>query len=163
MEVAEQVRALVEPNLSAHNVELVDVEHAPGLLRITIDRSGGVDLNAVTEISEDISSLLDNAEFIPEHYTLEVSSPGIERPLRNPEHFQRFVGSQVNVKTRVAYQTPTGKQRRFTGELKSANDTEVVVDDISIPYEDIERARLVVDWSEAFNDTDKPASVKGKS
>src|SRR5581483_9754520 len=96
---AERVRELVEPVLSTSDLELVDVEVLPGLVRLSIDKPGGVDLDAISAVSPAISAALDAGDPIPERYQLEISSPGVERPLRTPEHFRRFVGSEVSVRT----------------------------------------------------------------
>src|SRR5437588_11345070 len=98
--VTERVHALVEPLLAAHDVEVVDVEHLGATLRVTVDRPGGIDLDAISEATHVVSAALDRHDPVPGRYTLEVSSPGVERTLRTPDHFQRFVGTTVNVKTR---------------------------------------------------------------
>ena len=143
MSVIDRVRGLVEPLLAASGVELVDVEHGPGLLRITVDREGGIDLEAIALASEQISDLLDAHDPIPGgRYTLEVSSPGLERPLRTPAHYRRFVGTVINVKT----QAHVEGERRFSGELTEADDEGVVVAGRRLSYQDIERARTVFEW-----------------
>src|SRR5690242_15869315 len=100
MSTADRVRDLIEPLVTASGNELVDVEHGPGLLRVYVDREGGIDLDALTSLSEQLSDLLDLEDPIPGRYTLEVSSPGLERNLRTPAQYQRFVGSKVSVKTK---------------------------------------------------------------
>ena len=148
MSVVDRVRELVEPLVTANGLELVDVEHGPGLLRIFLDRvEGGIDLETITRYSEQISDLLDVHDPVPGRYTLEVSSPGLERPLKAPAQFQRFVGTVVNVKTRSHVEG----DRRFQGELTAADDETITV---SIPgaeprtlaYEDIEKAKTVFEW-----------------
>ena len=145
--VAGRVRDLVEPPLTADGFEVVDVEHSrasggSGQLRITVDRPGGIDLEAVSEATRRISGLLDDHDVVPGTYALEVSSPGIERPLRTPEHFQRFVGTRVAVRTRPG----TDGERRLEGELESADGDGVVVAGRRLAYGDIERARTVFVW-----------------
>src|SRR3990170_2393512 len=116
--VAERVHALVEPLVAASGIELVEVEHGPGLLKITLDKEGGIDLETITEASEKISDALDVHDPVPGRYTLEVTSPGVERPLRTPDHFRRFLGSTINVRTHPGVEG----ERRVQGELSDADD-----------------------------------------
>ena len=142
-EVTERVRVLVAPSLEDAGLELFDVELAGTVLRVIIDREGGVDLDAVSEATERVSAVLDhNENVIPGRYLLEVSSPGIERPLRLPGHFQRAVGSTVSVKLRAA----VDGERRVEGVLEAAGDDAVTVGGRTIPYDDIERARTRFVW-----------------
>ena len=140
--VHERVRQVVEPSLAAEGFELVDIERQGGVLRVTVDRPGGIDLEAVTTATHLVSELLDSHDLIEDRTTLEVSSPGIERPLRTPEHFRRFVGAEVAVKTRPG----TEGDRRVEGLLELADDAHVVVAGRSLAYDDIERARTVFVW-----------------
>ncbi len=149
---SERVRSVVEPHLSAHGFEVVDVERQGSILRVTVDRlvgpgdtvdrPGGIDLDAVTEASRLVNDLLDTHDLVGEKTTLEVSSPGIERPLRTPEHFRRFVGTEVAVKARPG----TEGDRRLTGVLDTADEDGVVVGGRRLAYADIERARTVFVW-----------------
>ena len=111
---------------------------SPGLLRVTIDRPGGVDLDLCERVSRELSPLR-------ERYALEVSSPGIERPLVKPEHFQRAVGSRVAVRTEHA----VDGRRQFRGTLTDARDDEIEIDldgeRAQLPYAAIRRANLVED------------------
>ena len=146
--VEASVRQLVEPLVTPHGVEVVDVEHGPGLLRISldfVDADRHIDLDTITTFSEQISDLLDtpaNEDLVPGRYTLEVSSPGLERPLKTPQQFQRFVGTPVNIKTRSHVEG----DRRFSGTLTEATDTHVTVDDRRLAYEDIEKAKTIFEW-----------------
>jgi len=145
MSAVDRVRELIEPLVVGAGLELVDIEHGPGLLRIYIDREGGIDLDTLSGQSEIISDLLDLNDPIPGRYTLEVSSPGLERPLRRPEEFRRFVGTVINVKTKPSVEG----ERRFSGELTEANDTHIVVAGRTLVYGDIDRARTVFEWGTA--------------
>ena len=111
---------------------------SPGLLRVTIDRPGGVDLDLCERVSRELSPLR-------ERYALEVSSPGIERPLVKPEHFRRAVGSRVAVRTEHA----VDGRRQFRGTLTDARDDEIEIDLVGeraqLPYAAIRRANLVED------------------
>ena len=96
---------MVQPVVEAAGLELVGLSFHPGrhgVLQITVDREGGVDLEAIAEVSERISRRLDLEGFEPGPYTLEVSSPGVERPLSRPEDFRRRVGEKVKVRTATA-------------------------------------------------------------
>jgi ribosome maturation factor RimP len=122
---------------SEPEVEVLLVEQTgAGRLRLFIDHPTGVDLALCERVTRDLGDLL-------EDYSLEVSSPGPQRPLVKPEHFRRFVGRRVKVRTRREHE---GK-RAFTGELVGASDDAVTVaaDDgiVSIPYADINRSNLV--------------------
>ena len=144
---AERVRELVEPVLASSNLELVDVEVGRGLVRLSLDRPGGIDLEAISAVSPAISAALDAADPMPEPYHLEVSSPGLERPLRTPEHFRRFIGSKISVRTLPGAEG----ERRVSGRLDAADDEGVTVEaDGAAPrrilYSEIERARTVFEW-----------------
>ena len=154
MDVTERVRDLVEPVLSAADLELVDVELKGTTLQVFVDREGGVDLEVVAEASEKVSSVLDEHDPVPGRYTLEVSSPGVERPLRTPAHFRRFVGTTVAVRTHPHVEG----ERRIEGVLAAADDDGVVVGERRLSYGDIERARTVFTWGPA----PKPGGPKGK-
>jgi ribosome maturation factor RimP len=138
----ERVREVVEPSLAAEGFELVDVERQGPVLRVTVDHPDGVDLEAVTTATRVVSDVLDSTDLIGDRTTLEVSSPGIERPLRTPEHFRRFVGTEVAVKTRPG----TEGDRRVDGVLETADEEGVVVAGRRLAYGDIERARTVFVW-----------------
>jgi ribosome maturation factor RimP len=119
------------------DVELVAVEQiAAERLRLTIDRPGGVDLGLCERVTKHLGDLLSE-------YSLEVSSPGPQRPLTKPDHFRRFLGRRARVRTRQ----PLEGHKSFTGELVGASDDEVTVAAdgglVSIPYTEINRSNLV--------------------
>ena len=145
MTVSDRVRDVVEAPLETSGLELVDVEHTGNLLRVSVDRPGGVDLDAISDASRRVSEALDRTDVVPGRYVLEVSSPGVERALRTPEHFRRFVGATVAVRTRPG----TDGDRRIEGELEAADDEVVVVAGRRLAYGDIERARTVFVWEAA--------------
>jgi ribosome maturation factor RimP len=138
----ERVRAVVGPPLSDKGFEVVDVERQGPVLRVTVDRPGGIDLEAVTEATRLVNDLLDRHDLVGDKTTLEVSSPGIERPLRTPEHFKRFVGTEVAVKAKPG----TEGDRRLAGVLEVADDEGVVVAGRRLAYDDIDKARTVFVW-----------------
>jgi ribosome maturation factor RimP len=157
MSAGERVRGLIEPLLSEQGLEVVDVEHSGATLRVTVDRAegGGIDLETVAKASEVVSAVLDRADPVPGRYTLEVSSPGIERALRTPAHFSRHVGSTVALKTRPG----TEGDRRVEGTLEAADDAGVIVAGRTLAYADIERAHTVFSWGgSAKRSTKKRAS-----
>src|SRR5207248_11775609 len=140
LSVTNRVHELVEPLLAAHDVEVVDVEQLGATLRVTVDRPGGIDLDGVSEATLVVSDALDRHDPIAGRYTLEVSSPGLERPLRTPAHFQRFVGSDVAVKTKPDVEG----ERRVEGTLESVDDKGFVVAGRRLSYDDVEKPRTVV-------------------
>jgi ribosome maturation factor RimP len=160
----------VEPVLAGLGVDLYDVEivgQGPTrILRVTIDREGGVDLDAITAATEALSPVLDHdpdaASTLRGSYTLEVTSPGLERALRTPEHFHRAVGAIVSVKTGVG---PDARRRR--GTLVTSDDAgfELVADDGTrerLSYEDVVQARTVFEWGPAPKSKGKRRASKQK-
>jgi ribosome maturation factor RimP len=147
----QEVKDLAEAVTRHRGLRLWDVEMAgrPGssVVRVFVDSDDGVDLDTVAEVAEEISRGLDLRDPIPGRYTLEVSSPGLERTLRQPEHFALSVGRQVVVKTteRIA-----GDSHRVEGVIAAADQGEVRLrngeDDVVIPYDAIKTARTVFEW-----------------
>ena len=138
---------LLEPTIERLGYELADLElkqgGRDGLLRVYIDKDGGVDIDDCEAVSRQVSAILDVEDPLPGHYTLEVSSPGLDRTLTKPAHFRRYTGQEVRVRLRF----PLDGRRNFRGALASADDEhiEVVVDgqSYSLPLATIETARLV--------------------
>jgi ribosome maturation factor RimP len=146
----EAVRAAIEPAVLALGCELYDVELAGGAgartLRVTVTRDGGVDLDAITSITQAVSPLVDAADAVPGSYLLEVSSPGVERTLRRVEHFRGALGEQVSVK----FHTGAGP-RRARGVLVDVDGERCVLEDErgsreAIPLRDVTQARTVFEW-----------------
>jgi len=145
--VTSRVRELVEAPLAAEGFEVVDVVFQGAQLCVTVDRPEALDIEAVSRATAVVSGLLDvphpdGTDVVPGAYTLEVSSPGIERPLRTPEHFRRFLGREVVGRTNPG----APGDRRFEGVLEAADDDGVVVAGRRLPYADIERARTRFVW-----------------
>lgn len=163
MTVVERVRELVEPLLAERDLEVVDVAIQGATLRVTVDRPGGVDLDAVSAATHLVSGALDRADPVPGRYVLEVSSPGVERPLRTPEHFRRFVGTPVAVKTRPSRPddplAADDSARRVEGVLEAADGDGIIVAGRRVAYDDIERARTVFAWGTAAT---QRKAVRGK-
>ena len=147
---AMDLQSMVEPVVTATGMELVDVtfrrEGGGKILRVTIDRDGGVDLEAISQVSKKISRRLDTEGFDPGPYSLEVTSPGLERPLRRLEDFAKRIGEKVRVKTIE----PVDGSRVHVGALISADDAAVVVategGERRLPHDEIASARTVFEW-----------------
>jgi ribosome maturation factor RimP len=148
------LEALVAPVVEAAGLALVDVEmRREGkrrVLRVTVDREGGLDLETIAQVSERVSRRLDVEGFDPGPYALEVSSPGVERPLRGPADFGRHVGQEVRVRT----SEPVGGAKVHRGRLIAAGEDAVTIatDDgeRTVAYAIVAAARTVVDWDEAL-------------
>jgi ribosome maturation factor RimP len=151
--VLERVRALVQPIVADLSLDLYDCEFAGGTLRVVIDTppgsTGGVDLEQLSLVTRLVSRELDHNDPVPGRYTLEVSSPGLERSLKRAEHFQREVGKVVSVRLHA----PLDGRRRLEGPLLSANDRHIVIHcdggDVEVALDQIERARTVFVWGPA--------------
>jgi ribosome maturation factor RimP len=142
-----ELSRLLEPGVRALGFELVDVElsgqghHA--VLRVYIDGPEGVTVDDCADVSRQLSGILDVEDPIPERYVLEVSSPGLDRPLARREDFERFVGEQVKVRTR----RPLDGQRNFKGRLVAVQPEHIVLEvdekKVSLGFDSIEKARLI--------------------
>jgi ribosome maturation factor RimP len=146
MTTADRLRELIEPIAAERGAVVFDLEFGAGKLEVTVDRSGGIDMEAIAAITRAISRQLDETDPIPGHYTLEVSSPGLERALRTPEHFAWAVGQKVSIKTVPDLEG----DRRQQGTIASADDHAVTIatgdGTRTISYDDIEKARTVFEW-----------------
>jgi ribosome maturation factor RimP len=149
--VSARIESAVAPLLAAEGYELWTTEFVgrAGILRLYIDREGGVGIDDCTSVSHLVSDYLDAegvSDTIEGAFTLEVSSPGLDRLLVRPEHFTRYVGATVKVSTRQ----PVDGQRRFQGALVEASEQAIIVEhdgaDHTITYDLIDKARLVPQW-----------------
>jgi ribosome maturation factor RimP len=151
-EIVNRVRELLLPILEEGGFELVDIEFVREpvgwVLRIYADRpEGGITISDCQWISERIGTLLDVEDLIPHSYNLEVSSPGLDRPLKTRRDFERHKGVVVKIKTHE----PMDNQRNFKGEVIATSERGVTVHDVSrnaeveIPYENIKSARVDID------------------
>jgi len=157
--VSDRVRDLVAPICTDLGLELYDVEHTGGKVRVTVERPGGVDLEALSIATRLISRELDERDPVPGRYQLEVSSPGLERSLRLPAHFQRAVGSTVSIRLHPG----AGEERRLAGTLTDADDEGITVQvegtgAVQVPYGDIERARTTFAWGGQPKPGKRPAA-----
>ncbi|MGA3354003.1 MAG: ribosome maturation factor RimP [Acidimicrobiales bacterium] len=162
MGTSEDVERIAAPVLNEAGLELIDVELRSGNIVVTVDREGGIDLDTLAAASRAISAAIDREDVGPSgRYELEVSSPGLERRLRRPEHFRHFVGHQVAIRTMPGAEG----ERRFEGEITAADGRGVVVSGTGLPeggrrlaYDDIERAHTVFDWRAALARTPSPTA-----
>jgi ribosome maturation factor RimP len=147
----ERLIALIEPVLVRLGYELVELEYAAGrsqaVVRVFIDHLGidqpaGITVDDCERVSREVAALLDVDDPIPTAYTLEVSSPGFDRLLRTPAHFERFVGLRVFVELKV----PRAGRKRYTGTLQAVNATRIELEvdkqKVEIPFDEIGKARL---------------------
>ena len=140
----ERVRSLVEPVLARHGAELVDLAVKRGrtqLVRVIADREGGIDLDTCAQVSNEVSRMLDADDPISGRYTLEVTSPGLDRPLRTPVDFRRALGRRVRIVL---------AQSQHEGTLEDVQDDRVRVTTdkgpVETPIAEIATAKIVLPW-----------------
>lgn len=142
---------MLEPGISSMGYELVGVEFQTGgkgggLLRIYIDSEQGITADDCQKVSYQVSGVLDVEDPIPGNYTLEISSPGLDRMLFRPQDFERFAGRLIKVRTTY----PIEGRRKFKGRLTGMQGDNVVFEqddmEISLPFDQIEQARLVPEY-----------------
>jgi len=154
------IRDAVAPVIAGLGLDLYDVELIGGggtrTLRVTIDREGGVDLDAITEVTRSLSPILDDDSTLPGSFLLEVSSPGVERTLRTPAHYRGARDCIVSIKVR----TSTGTER-VHGVLVEAGDEGCTIESdgqrAQIRYSDITQARTVFEWGPQPRPGQRPA------
>ncbi|MGA0935838.1 MAG: ribosome maturation factor RimP [Pseudohongiellaceae bacterium] len=138
---------LLEPAIKALGFRLWGIEYIPqgrhSLLRVYLDKEGGIDIEDCAIASRQISSILDVEDPITGEYTLEVSSPGLDRTLFTLDQFNEYLGWHVTLRLTENFEN----RRKFTGQLKAVVDDEIVIiigdEEYTIPYELIEKASLV--------------------
>lgn len=135
---------LLLPIVEEHNFELYDVEFVKEAgtfyLRAFIDKEGGININDCEVVSRQLSDLLDQKDFIPDAYILEVSSPGLGRTLKKDKHFEKSIGEEVEIKLFKA----VDKQKEFTGYLDSFDDEKIVIADENDNMTEFERSNIAV-------------------
>ena len=147
----ETIRDVVEPVATALGLQIYDLVLAGPEVRLILDRPGGVDIDTLERASRTVAPLLDELDDLTGPYTIEVSSPGVERPLRTLEHFAGAIGSEVSVKA----PGPEGAMERLRGVLTGADaDADTITirlegGDREIAIDTIDQARTVFDWSPA--------------
>jgi len=145
-----RVRELAEPIINEQCLELVDIkyvhENRRWIVRITIDKEGGVCLDDCTNVSKEVGYLLEIREVIAHPFHLEISSPGLERPLKTLKDFEKFLGRKVNIIT----SEPLEGQKHFRGTLHGVVDGLVHLDgegkSWSIPFKTIDRAKSIFEF-----------------
>jgi ribosome maturation factor RimP len=169
----DKVRALVAPIVGDLQLDLYDLEFRGGTLRVTLDTpvgsTAGVDLDTIALATRLIGREFDHHDPVPGHYTLEVTSPGLERTLRTPQHFQRELGKVVALRLRDT----SNADRRVQGVLVAADDAAATVrldvdihdgtQDRTVPYTQIDRARTVFIWGPGPKPGKKQAATKKES
>ncbi|HEU4480259.1 MAG TPA: ribosome maturation factor RimP [Actinomycetota bacterium] len=152
MSALDEVKDLAEAVTRRRSLRLWDVEMAgqPGraVVRVLVDADGGVDLDTVADVSEEISRGLDLRDPIGGRYTLEVSSPGLERTLRYPEHFRLSVGQRIALKTKDKV---VGDSHRVDGVIVGADEATVRLSlpegsEVAVGFGDIKSARTFFEW-----------------
>lgn len=149
----ERVWRLAAPLAAREGMEIIDIEfrreggRAGRVLRIYLDREGGPTVDDISRVSRALSDILDTEDAVDGAYTLEVSSPGINRPLRRPEHFARFVGKRVRVRTRDMIEG----RRSFLGILGAVVEDKITLTqdgkEFNIPFSMIEKSNYEHEWS----------------
>ena len=143
------IQAIVEPVVDSLGYELVGIEYLMqgkhGLLRVYIDTEDGIDVKDCQRVSHQLSGVLDVEDVIKGQYQLEVSSPGLDRPLFTEEHFERFAGCQAKLKLAV----PIEGRRKFKGVLQGVKDGNILIDvgedAFSLPLSAVDKANLIPD------------------
>jgi len=160
--LANRLAALIEPSLAAMGYELVRVQidgkHQARIQIMAERRDGsGMGVDDCVQVSRSVSALFDVEDPIEGAYTLEVSSPGIDRPLTKPQHYARFAGHVAKVELKL----PRDGRRRFTGTLKGVADDQVLLETeaetLALPLAEIERAKLVL--TDALLKSAKPSTA----
>ena len=145
-----QLQAIIEPAVSALGYELVGIEHLSqgkhSVLRVYIDHEDGISVDDCADVSHQVSAVLDVEDPITGLYTLEVSSPGLDRPLFTEAHYLRYVGQLAEIRSH----SPIDGRRRFKGRLQAVQDGQVVIEvdgvEYSIALDNIDKANLVHEW-----------------
>ena len=146
------IQALLAPSITALGYELLGIEYLPqgkhSVLRLFIDSETGVQLGDCEKVSRQVSGILDVEDPLKGQYSLEVSSPGMERPLFTSEQFARFIDARVRIKLQLKHEG----RKRITGLIKAVKDDVVLIHDsdddveLEIDINDMERAQLIPDW-----------------
>ncbi len=165
----DKVTALVAPIVADLGLDLYDLDMAGGILKVVIDKPGGVDLEDIALVTRLTSRELDHQDPIPGRYTLEVTSPGVERTLRRPDHFTRVIGWTVAARTHPS--ADAAAERRVQGVLVAADDAGITVRldgsdaaERTLRYDEIERAKTVFVWEKHEKPGkagSKPAAPRG--
>lgn len=148
-EIVERVRAMIHPIVLNEGMEVVDIEYrresGGWILRLILDKEGGVTLDDCTRVSQEVGRSLDVEDILQTSYTLEVSSPGLTRPLKTEKDFMKYLHRWVKVKT----VDPIQNRRRFKGKLLGVSENEVEIEVereiFQIPLSNVAKANLEID------------------
>ena len=160
-QVSRRIEALIAPVLADLGLEMYDLEYNGGIVKVTVDTPpgspGGIDVDQLSQCTRLISRELDHDDPVPGHYTLEVSSPGLERNLRLPRHFQRETGKSAAIRL----QNVINGERRLSGVIESAGPDTFVLrlangEERIIPYDQIDRAKTIFVWEAQAKPSNKP-------
>ena len=157
--MTDRLQTLIEPTVLGLGYELLGIERSRAgggqLLRLYIDHDGGIKVADCERVSRQVGDLLEAEQAIRGEYTLEVSSPGLDRPLFTLAQHQRFVGEEVAVRLRTLFEG----RRRVKGILRAVTAAELVIEvegeSVTVPFREVERSRLVPQWS--------PQNFRGRS
>ena len=152
MTAADRVREIIAPLVEAAELDLYDLELAGGVLRVLVDAPSGADIDAISRLARTISRALDEHDPIDGSYSLEVGTPGLERPLRTPQHF--MVAARSGMTAKIKTMPGTDGERRIEGTITAADDTSVTLQgtdgaERTLRYDVIERARTTFEWGAA--------------
>ena len=165
--VLDRVSALIAPIISDLDLDLYDLDFAGGTLRVTVDtkpgQESGVSLDTIALVTRLIGREFDHSDPVPGRYTLEVTSPGLERNLRKPAHYQREIGKEVAVRLVSAIDG----RRRVQGTLVASDASSATVnvegESFTFPIDQVERAKTVFVWGPAPKPGKEPKTSKKKS
>ena len=165
-QVSRRIEALITPVLADLGLEMYDLESNGGIVKITVDTPpgspGGIDVDQLSQCTRLISRELDHDDPVPGHYTLEVSSPGLERNLRLPRHFQRETGKSAAIRL----QNVINGERRMSGVIESAGPDTFLLrlangEERIIPYDQIDRAKTIFVWEAQAKPSNKSGNKPG--
>lgn len=165
-QVSRRIEALITPVLADLGLEMYDLEYNGGIVKITVDTPpgspGGIDVDQLSKCTRLISRELDHDDPVPGHYTLEVSSPGLERNLRLPRHFQRETGKSAAIRL----QNVINGERRLSGVIESSGPDTFVLrlpngEERIIPYDQIDRAKTIFVWEAQAKPSNKSGNKPG--
>jgi len=148
--VSENISRIIEPSIDNMGLELVEVEfkkeQGQWVLRVYIDREGGVRLQDCEQVSREIGPLLDVEDPVTHSFTLEVSSPGLQRPLKRISDFQRFQGRLAKIKL----YTPIESEKKFCAHILRVEGDQIILDregkTLQVPFANIAKANLEIEW-----------------
>lgn len=152
-DIATRITALAEPVVADHGVELVEVEvrgaRGSRVVRVVADADDGLDLELIADLSRELGDRLDADDLVDGRYTLEVSSPGVDRPLRTPTSFRRNIGREVRV-VRGREAIDRGEKGELTGTLDAVDDEGLMLtvdgDTVHVPHADVDHGKVVLPW-----------------